>query len=127
MPVEFPIVVTYLGTYLISDTSSGVWVVIFSEWAAKYASYVSWDLAYIFRLWFIPQTVSNYMPELDVSFMLGSAFNYAELLELLNAVDGIEWMDLPVFQARTGSRIQDASSGLFFTGGNFLWYEPYLK
>lgn len=36
-------------------------------------------------------------------------------------------MDVPVGQDRSGPRLKDASSGLVATGGDFVWYDPYLK
>lgn len=48
------------------------------------------------------------MRELDLSFVIGSAINNAELLEVVDVVIVIDWMDLSVGQARRGPHIQDA-------------------
>lgn len=59
--------------------------------------------------------------------MIGPAVIYAELHELVNVVDGIDWMVVHIYQARRGSRIQDDSPGSAASDGDFVWYDPYLK
>lgn len=78
--VYLPLVVTSLGTSLISDPSSGLWVFMLTEWVAKYASYVFWDLTDTIRLWYISKSVRKFLREIYLSFVPGSVINYAELL-----------------------------------------------
>lgn len=98
-----------------------------TEWVIKYASYLMCDLADSFRLWFIPPAVRKYVRELDLPFVIGSEVDYTELLEIVDVVDGINWMDMTVGQDRRGSRVQDASLCSVSTGGDFVLYDPYLK
>lgn len=73
-----------------------------TECLAKYSSFVFWDLVDTFRLCFIPSALRKYMREIDISFVLGCVVRYAELLDLVYVVDGIDCIDVPVSQARRG-------------------------
>lgn len=39
----------------------------------------------------------------------------------------VDWADVPVEQARRGSRRDEFYPRLFNPSGDFIWYEPYLK
>lgn len=67
------------------------------------------------------------MSEINLIFLLISAVNYAELLELVNFVDGMDWVDVPVFQDIKGSWIQVSRPSPRGLGGDFIWYDLYLK
>lgn len=61
-----------------------------------------WDVHDNFRLWFVPLRVRQYMRELDLSFVLGFSMNESILGDLIYVIDGIDWDEVPVSQARLG-------------------------
>ena len=85
--VELPPAITYLGSLLIADPRSGVWVVVIMEWVARVAAFILWEAYDIFRLWYIPPAICGYAKKLDLSFALGSRENANEFLRMVAKVD----------------------------------------
>lgn len=128
MPVMLPPIVTYLGTKLMNDADSGYWVVFVTSWVAQFASFLLWEAYDQFRVWYVPHRVLEMMRVLDLSFVLGSEFNYRELRKLLAMVDAINWNEVPLSQARRGSRRVDHSPGRESNeGGDFVFFNPYRE
>ena len=53
---------TYLGTHLINDPFSGVWVIVYSEWTARFGAHVLWEVYDGYRLWFVPPKMRAMIP-----------------------------------------------------------------
>lgn len=76
MLVDLRLAITYLGTVLIRDPYSGLWVVLLMEWVAKYDLYVLWDLNETIWLFFITQRVREQMREIYLSVVIRSGVSY---------------------------------------------------
>lgn len=64
---------------------------------------------------------------MDLSFVLGTNFNYLGLCELLYGIDWIYLYLGPIEQYMRGSRINYCPPGHRAPAGAFLWYYPSLK
>lgn len=69
----------------------------------------------------MPTCVRKFIRELDFSYVLGSDVNQRELCELLDVVDGVDWSEVPVSQARRGTHRIDASPGSTANDGDLVW------
>lgn len=49
----------------------------------------------------------EYISAIGFSFVLGSVINLRELLDLIYLVDEIDWSEVPLCQARRGTRRND--------------------
>lgn len=123
--VELPAVLTYLGSILIDNPLSTWWDVVLTEWSAQYAAFLIWEAYDRHKLWYVPPRVLAAWGSIDLSFVLGSNRNYAELLKLADVVKAINWAAVPASQAHRGSRQVDHSPGRSAPSGDFIWYEPW--
>lgn len=47
------------------------------------------------------------------------------MCEFLDAMDGVDWSEVPVYQALRGTRPNDASPGCTVSDGDFVWSDTY--
>lgn len=60
---ELPAVLTYLGSYLCTDAQSDLWIAFYTEWAARVAAYLLWDVYDTYSIWYFPPVLrSKYAP-----------------------------------------------------------------
>ena len=52
--VPLPPVLTYLGSHMIWDPDSPVWLIFYTEWVAEVATVFLWEVYDRFRLWWLP-------------------------------------------------------------------------
>lgn len=78
-------------------------------------------------LWYLPPRVRELAREIDISFVLGSDVNHRKLLDLLDVVDRVDWSEVPISQARQGTRRDDRSPGSSEKARDFVWYDPYTR
>ena len=88
---ELPPIVTYMSSYLIDDPNSGWWTVVYTEFVARQAVFVLWDVYDSCRLWRLLPKVREFVFELNLSFVLGSRRNYPELKRLVRVMDELDW------------------------------------
>ena len=125
--VELPSAVTYLGTHLNNDPFSGVWTIVYSEWTTKFGAHDLWEVYDTYRLWFVPPKMRTMIRQLDLSKVLGSRFNYAELLGLLDVIDHVDWSRVTEENRRRGNRRRDYSPGRSGRGGDYIIYDPRIR
>lgn len=125
--VELPPALTYVGSLLTNDPFSGYWVVVYTEFIAKMAAYVLWDVYDTYRLWYMSPTARRYARELDLSSVLGSRANQEEFCRLMDVIDQINWNLVPAGQAARGAHDYDHSPGRNSPGGDFVWYDPWTS
>ena len=125
--VELPPVVTYLGTHLINDPFSGGWVILYSEWTARFGAHVLWEVYDPYRLWFVPSKMRAMIRLLDLSKVLGSRSSYAELLGLFDVVNHVDWPKVSENNRRSGNRLRDDSPGRSGRGGYYIFYDPRMR
>ena len=122
---ELPPSITYLGSRLIADPRSGVWVVVITEWVARVAAFILWDAYDIFRLWYIPPAIRGYAKKLDLSFVLGSRENANEFSRMIAKVEEINWEQVPANQNKRGTRRDRHCLGRTGPSGDYVWYDPF--
>lgn len=69
----------------------------------------------------------GHMRELDLSFVFPSSVSYSDLTDLLDVIDGVDWSEVPIEQARRVTRRHDVSPGRTANSGDFIWYDPWNK
>ena len=74
--VKFPPFITYVGSRLNQDVTSGWWVVAFREYVARMAVFAPQEVYETQRIWRFSKRVCRYMRQLDLSLVLGSYANY---------------------------------------------------
>ena len=128
---DLPPVLTYLGSELINNfCDSGLWVVLYSEWVAKVAAALLWEVYDNMKVWFTPPTLRGFIRDIDLSFALGSASNYRDVIHLMDIIDTTNWAEVPLEWSFRGNRplAQDASPGRHeATAGDFVYYDPWLR
>ena len=85
--VELPPCITYVGSRLKQDVTSGWWVVAYSEYVARVAVFALQEVYETQRIWRFSKRVSRYMRQLDLSLVLGSRANYDELLKYVALIE----------------------------------------
>ena len=55
--VELQPAVIYLGTHIINYPFSGVWVILYSEWTARFGAHVRREVYDTYLLWFVQPKV----------------------------------------------------------------------
>ena len=123
--LELPPAITYLGSRLIADPRSGVWVVVITEWVARVAAFILWEAYDIFRLWYIPPAIRGYANKLDLSFVLGSRENANEFLRMVAKVEEVDWERVPAHHNKRGNRRDRHCLGGTGSSGDYIWYEPF--
>ena len=130
---ELPSVLTLLqGDLWYSSwngTTSGWWVLFYTEWAARVAAYVLWDAYDNFRLWCLSSTLIEFIRRLNLSQVLGSSANAAELLDYLTEIEGTDWTTVPVEWTHrpASSSATDLSPGRVGEGGDFFYFDPVTR
>lgn len=67
MQIDLSCIVTYLGSMLIDDPMSGLWLVVLNEKGTKYADFVLCDMYDTYRLWYVTTPVREFIRELELS------------------------------------------------------------
>ena len=80
-----------MSPYLIDDPNSGWWTVVYTEFVARQAVFVLWDVYDSCRLWRLSPKVLEFVFDLNLSFVLGSRRNYAELKRPVRVMDELDW------------------------------------
>ena len=128
---DLPPVLTYLGSELIHDyCESGLWVVLYSEWVAKVAAALLWEAYDNLRVWFTPPMLRRFIRDVDLTFVLGSARNYGDVLHLVAVIESTDWGMVPFEWMHRGNRpvTQDASPGRHNPrAGDFIYYDPWTR
>ena len=70
---ELPPIFSYAMSRFLDDRDTGLWVVVFTEFAANVAAFVLWDAYDSRRLWCLSRHMIGFIRELDLSGILGSA------------------------------------------------------
>ncbi|PXF39464.1 hypothetical protein BWQ96_10849 [Gracilariopsis chorda] len=84
----------YVGSAVTNDPFAGYWVVFYTDFIAKIAVRVLWDVYHTYGLWYICPTALGYARQLDLSFVLGSRANQETFRRLLDVIDHLSLRDL---------------------------------
>ena len=126
--VDLPPVLTYAGREMINDPSSGVWAIFYTEWVAKVAAGLLWECYDNYRLWWIPEGISTYIREMNLSQVLGGKHNYEEVLSLVELIDQTNWCAVSAQnQQRGASASRDLSPGKADGSGDWVWFDPWTR
>lgn len=68
---EFPAVLTYSRSYLLADAQNGAWVAFYTEWTARVAAYLLWDVFDTYHLLYITLVWRQKIRSLDLSCPFG--------------------------------------------------------
>ena len=124
--VDLPPVLTYKGVEMMNNPRSGPWAVFYSEYAARAAAFILWEVYDRYKLWYLSETLRGNIRLLKLDYILGSPGDAEELLELLDVIDSIDWSAVPAAWAQRGSRVSDFSPGRNVAGaGDFIYYDPW--
>ncbi|PXF40232.1 hypothetical protein BWQ96_10055 [Gracilariopsis chorda] len=92
--VELLPALNYVGSAVTNDPFAGYWVVFYTDFIAKIAVRVLWDVYHTYGLWYICPTALGYARQLDLSFVLGSRANQETFRRLLDVIDHLSLRDL---------------------------------
>ena len=92
--VGTPRVVWYYGSELMRSPSSPYWIVFYTEFTVLAAKHLLIEMYSRFRLWRVSPLLLNWMRRLDLSSVLGSRRNAAELTAVLDLIEGVDWSSL---------------------------------
>lgn len=70
-----PPCVSYLGSWSRNDANSGLWCLVYTEWAALCARHLLWDTYEYQRLCYFPSVLCAMIEALDLFVFLGSQAN----------------------------------------------------
>lgn len=129
-PVELPPVLTYYGSEMAKSPYSGYWVVEYTEFITQMACYMLWDAYDTYRLWHMSPVARGLARLFDLSLVLGSAANQADIRHLMEIMDQVNWNMVPNEQRARGSLplSNDHSPGRTSNqGGDFNWYDPWTR
>ncbi len=129
---ELPATFAYKMEELL-DPSSGWWMVAFNGFAAKVAAFVIQDAYDKFRLWALPPRMIRIIRGLDLSRVLGTEDNQAELRGMLDIIEGTRFEELPSSWTSRGGNLRGnrRTAGLCLGrrggGADFVYYDPWAK
>lgn len=125
--VELPPVVSYLGSELVADPESGVWVVVLTEMVAKTASFILQEAYDCYRLWALSPHTIRFIRELDLSLVLGNQVNVDELLGFVQVIEDTDFKSLPGRWKNRSSRSVEKSPGRIGVGADWVYYDPHER
>lgn len=125
--VELPPVITYLGSELIADPNSGIWVVAFTEMVAKTASFIIQEVYDNYRLWALSPHTIRFARELDLKPVLGNQANVEEFLSLLRVIETTDFGSLPTSWRNRSTRANERSPGRVGPGADWVYYDPHQR
>ena len=108
--VELPPFITYVGSRLKQDVTSGWWIVTYSEYVARMGVFALQEVYETQRIWRFSKRVCRYMRQLDLSLVSGSRAKYDELLKYVALIEEFNWY----FPAATA---QSHGSGIYGSSG----------
>ena len=119
--VGLPPCITYVGSRLKQDVTSGWWVVAYSKYVAGMAVLALQEVYETQRIWRFSKRVCRYMRQLDISLVLGSRTNYGELLKYVSLIEGFN-LGSPAATA------QSEGTGIYGgIGTEYFLYNPWTE
>lgn len=92
--------VTSLGSLLQNDANSGLWVLVYTVWAARCARHISWDPYGYQQLWYFCLVLCAMIKGLDLSTFPGSRASNDMQAHWIHIVDFIDWSTVPIANSR---------------------------
>ena len=121
--VKLPMVFTYKAREL-RDPQSGWWVVAYTEFAAKTAAFILFEVYDSYRLWALSGVMIANIRALDLPRVLGSRANADELERLLRVIERTDFSKLPNNWSRRGEG-RSLAPGRRGAGADYLFYNPH--
>ena len=126
--VELPPFITYVGSRLRQDVTSGWWVAAYSEYVARMAVFALQAVYETQRIWRFSKRVCRHVRQLDLSLVLGSRANYDELLKYVAPIEEFNWGSAAAIAQSQGSGIYGGVGAEYFcTTRGPIHRSPLLK
>lgn len=116
----------YLGSRLMEDAGSPLWLLVVTEWVVSVAVYLVWEAHDTCRLWYCPPRTLRALRTLPLQGVLG-VDGHRDLQLYLARIERTNWSQVPLSQSSRSSRTSshhDCSPGRTGNSGDFLWIDP---